>query len=430
MNEYDCLENPSNEDLEPLDEYLESLSAKELKEKYFDQTISNFLSLPKELAESKRWIFWKKILRKNKDGLEKWTKPPCNRFGQDIDCYNPQEWHTLEDALSIWKENQDTVCGLGFVFTPDLGLVAIDLDSINTRILDNPFNGWLKKFNSYVELSQSMNGLHIIVKGKKPGTDCKKGNVEIYDRHYFAITANMYTVSNEIREAQDVINEFYKAYFHEEDKTQEREKKEQFKPFSSPVFYSSNIEDEKIIEVATRARNGQKFSALMAGNFSGYPSQSDADLALCGILAFYTQDIAQIERIFSSSGLCREKWEDRADYRKRTIEKALKSTRGKFNWRDNKMNTTAIQDLESLCEQKQDNETSSFKIDKVIRKTEGAVLIRFADVDCIRECWLGKKNILGFDKEKMVLTIPAWTMRKIKADESNRVLESSEVEIE
>jgi hypothetical protein len=43
-----------------------------------------------------------------------------------------------------------------------------------------------------------------------------------------------------------------------------------------------------------------------------------------GILTFYTQDEAQLERIFSSSALGRrEKWRRRDDYRKRTIRKAL-----------------------------------------------------------------------------------------------------------
>lgn len=412
-NEYDCLENPSNEDLEPLDEYLESLSAKELEEKYFDQTVSSFLSLPKELAESKRWIFWKKILRKNKDGSEKWTKPPCNRFGQDIDCYDSQEWHTLEDALQVWKENQDTVCGLGFVFTPDLGLVAIDLDSINTRILDNPFNGWLKKFNSYVELSQSMNGLHIIVKGKKPGTSCKKGNVEIYDKHYFAITANMYEpISNEIREAQDVINEFYKTYFPDEDKTQEKEK-EQGKPFSSPVFYSPVVEDQRIIEVATRARNGQKFLSLMAGNISGYPSQSDADLALCSILAFYTQDVAQIERIFSGSGLCREKW-NRADYRKSTVEKAINNTFSKFDW-SKPMNLD--EKLAKKLVKSEVKKTVELVFENVLEMTEKAykITIQGAQIGLngLVSVWIPKSEIKDYLEEKSSFVIESWLFGKL-----------------
>jgi primase-polymerase (primpol)-like protein len=50
-----------------------------------------------------------------------------------------------------------------------------------------------------------------------------------------------------------------------------------------------------------RAANGEKFAKLWSGDVSGYPSQSEADLALCGILAFWTRDRAQIDRLFRQS---------------------------------------------------------------------------------------------------------------------------------
>ncbi len=50
--------------------------------------------------------------------------------------------------------------------------------------------------------------------------------------------------------------------------------------------------------------------------------QSEADLGLCGLLAFYTWDDAQIDRLFRQSDLYRPKW-DREDYARRTIKKVL-----------------------------------------------------------------------------------------------------------
>src|SRR5699024_905863 len=47
-----------------------------------------------------------------------------------------------------------------------------------------------------------------------------------------------------------------------------------------------------------------------------------ADQALCNLIAPYTQDYEQIDRIFSNSGLYRDKW-DREDYKINTIEKAV-----------------------------------------------------------------------------------------------------------
>jgi putative DNA primase/helicase len=71
------------------------------------------------------------------------------------------------------------------------------------------------------------------------------------------------------------------------------------------------------------AKNGDKARRLWDGDIAGYKSQSEADLALCQILAFWThKDAERIDRLFRQSGLNRDKW-DRPDYLKRTIEKAI-----------------------------------------------------------------------------------------------------------
>src|SRR5215204_5335498 len=86
---------------------------------------------------------------------------------------------------------------------------------------------------------------------------------------------------------------------------------------------SAPLSDEEIIERARAAANGAKFMRLWAGDTSEHGGDdSAADLALLGILGFWTQDPAQLDRIFRRSGLYREKWE-RADYREGTIIQAL-----------------------------------------------------------------------------------------------------------
>ncbi len=87
--------------------------------------------------------------------------------------------------------------------------------------------------------------------------------------------------------------------------------------------------DEEILALCRKARNAAKFADLYdAGDTARYDGDdSSADLALMSILAFYTQDPAQLERLFSSSVLGRrQKW-SRADYRRRTIDKALGNLR-------------------------------------------------------------------------------------------------------
>ena len=86
-----------------------------------------------------------------------------------------------------------------------------------------------------------------------------------------------------------------------------------------------SISDAELLEKMKQAKNGAEFTALWSGDISGYPSHSEADLALCNKLAFWTgRNAEQIDRLFRQSGLMRPKW-NRQDYRTDTIERAIKS---------------------------------------------------------------------------------------------------------
>jgi hypothetical protein len=85
----------------------------------------------------------------------------------------------------------------------------------------------------------------------------------------------------------------------------------------------NDLTDEKVIALARDAKNAGKFEALWSGDTSGYASHSEADQALISLLAFYTQDEVQLDSLYQRSNLCREKWINRPDYRRRTIQRAL-----------------------------------------------------------------------------------------------------------
>lgn len=89
--------------------------------------------------------------------------------------------------------------------------------------------------------------------------------------------------------------------------------------------HSSPLEDQIIIEKLNRAKNKNLFQSLFYhGDCSRYNGDhSRADLALISLIAFYTQDSVQIQRIFEMSALSRGKWKDREDYRRRTIDQAI-----------------------------------------------------------------------------------------------------------
>lgn len=91
-----------------------------------------------------------------------------------------------------------------------------------------------------------------------------------------------------------------------------------------------SLDDNAIIAKAQAAKDGRSFQQLFGGDWVGYPSQSEADQALCNKLAFWTgKDPARMDRIFRISGLYRPKWDERhgaKTYGETTIERAIEGT--------------------------------------------------------------------------------------------------------
>jgi len=91
----------------------------------------------------------------------------------------------------------------------------------------------------------------------------------------------------------------------------------------------NDLSDAEVLAKAGQASNGEAFEKLWAGDTSDYASGSEADLALCSRLVFWTSgDSDRIDKLFRQSGLYRPKWEERhysdgRTYGQATIEKAL-----------------------------------------------------------------------------------------------------------
>lgn len=82
---------------------------------------------------------------------------------------------------------------------------------------------------------------------------------------------------------------------------------------NTQLRHHSYLDDDAVISHAEEASNGDKFKKLYAGDWEElYDSQSDADMALLSILAFWCGcDEEQMDRIFRTSGLMRDKWDRR-----------------------------------------------------------------------------------------------------------------------
>ena len=78
----------------------------------------------------------------------------------------------------------------------------------------------------------------------------------------------------------------------------------------------SILTDEEVLNKAKSGKNGDRFTSLYEGDWLRVGdsdinwSHSEADIALCGFLAFYCRgDMAQMDRLFRESGLMRDKWD-------------------------------------------------------------------------------------------------------------------------
>lgn len=290
--------------------------------------LSMYEQIPLELKKRPQWVLWKLEKRNGVD-----TKVPYAATGDRADSSNPSTWTSFQDALSALQRSSGQYNGLGYVFSADDPFTGIDLDSDSGKgpfccmhdegmlgELTDEASAIIDYLDSYAEYSQSGTGVHIIVEARKlPGWKSRTGNFEIYDSgRFFVMTGDHLEGTPKTVEPRQAEVEWVYELFFGKPKQEEKERgPEQIAPLQSPP-----MDDNSVLSIAQKAANGSKFSALYAGDWSVYGSQSEADQALCNLLAFYTQDPGQIDRLFQQSGLYREKW-DRDDYKWATVWKAI-----------------------------------------------------------------------------------------------------------
>ena len=271
-----------------------------------------------ELAERRQFVGWR--YAPNPDG-GKPKKPPINpHTGKYANDTAPETWGTFTEAERA--ATRHGLPGVGFVFTQEDPYAGVDLDDCRdseTGELEKWAERIVTAFGSYAEVSPSGTGVKIICRGRLPDwAGNRRGNIEVYDQaRYFTLTGRALERGKPIREAQRKLDALCRKLWPEPEESRGRGP-------GSPA-QAVDLGDEELLERARRARNGWKFAALFdRGEVGRYRSQSEADMDLCGLLAFWTnRDAGRMDRLFRSSALMRQKWE-RGDYRRRTIETAIR----------------------------------------------------------------------------------------------------------
>lgn len=287
-----------------------------------------------DLKQHKIWLLWNYMPDKN----GKATKVPFSAYGgaTGTDDKYKDTWATYDEAETAM--HKCSASGIGFKVPKDIYFLDID-----HREMSDPFlQKFLDRHDSYAEMSPSGNGIHILGTcdaAKLPIVydESRQRNVlssEFYQKNS-NIGVELYIGSITNRFATytgNVINDLpltdgTDAVLVTLDEDMRRTDKGGEDPAEDDELMLFDI-----VAGLRKQKNAEKFIKLYdRGDFSDYGSQSEADAALCALIAFRVGDDPEaIDQVFRKSGLYRDKWE-RDDYREATIALGIKACHGVFH---------------------------------------------------------------------------------------------------
>lgn len=274
--------------------------------------------LTQTFGDQKRWVNWR--YKKTEKG--KITKVPYQINGYKASSIDSETWSTYEEALRVSPQ-------VGLVFEPDQLLLGIDLDhcleeGVIIHEQKESIEQFIKEANTYMEFSPSKTGLHLILKltASLQLVVNKHPPFEVYtSKRFFTVTNNPLQEALPVRTVTP-----YEAIALLSIIGYPWGKKKAQKKVTVPV--STSQDDTTILSKMFASKNGDKIKKIYQGDITGYPSDSEADLALCSHLAYWTGGNAeQIDRLWLNSPLgARGKTQTRKEnYRDITIKKAIDS---------------------------------------------------------------------------------------------------------
>ncbi len=317
-------------------------------------------NIPQPLKNEKRWTVWKSVDRH--DGKKPGKVPCYNHYNEQTGDYeerpanihNPNHLMTFDEAYKMLAAKKSPFSGMQYAldFNKELEdedrLIGVDLDDVLTpegdikpEILDI-----IRMFNSYTEFSPSRAGIRIFCYGKfSLNAGVKSGNFEIYqcDKLLTVTGDRIITTPETINEAQAAIDAFREKHFKEVDQIDE----------SKLPVTDVKFTDDQLKEKIRNSEKGRLFEKLHNKRAEPEDDLSAVDYAYCMTLVKFTQDEAQIDRLYRSSALMREKW-DRPDGRDKTgpITYGLRTIRKAIRYRGTDVYTsssekTSLADLEN-----------------------------------------------------------------------------------
>lgn len=286
-------------------------------------------NLPAALRESGLFCCWR---YEERDG--KRTKVPYNpKTGGRAQSTNPDTFAPLMTAMQ--RSGYD---GIGVGIFGTLGAIDIDHCIDDNGEVSEMALDVVNTMRGYTEVSPSGKGLRILFYADGFQYDKaryyinnQKAGLEVYiagcTQKYVTITGDAWTPGLDLEERGEQLAVVLEKYM--------QRPAERPTPPPTPAPSVSDLDDLDLIERAKQSKGGSSFSDLWAGNTFGYNSHSEADMALCNALAWWTNGDAQrVDRLFRQSGLYRaEKWDrpqSGSTYGAITIQNAVITCRGGY----------------------------------------------------------------------------------------------------
>ena len=318
----------------------------------------NFVNIPQELKSNASFCVWKKEKRSGKA-----TKVPYNpktgALARSNDASTFSDFGTAMKAYAMggWD-------GIGYRVSECIGAIDIDHCIRDDGSLNDVAASILGFFpDTYFERSPSGTGLRGFFRLAPDFAydktvyyiNNRKHGLEVYlpgtTNRFVTVTGDVYR-SGVVKRDDDALASVLDTFM--------RRRNQAINGSIEPCSY---LTDEQVIERASRSESGEKFRALYDGRWEElYDSQSDADMAFVSMLCFWCGCVEeQIDRIFRSSGLMRDKWDRQtgdATYGQITMRNAILSARTIYL----PVNTADVvdQEFENLDE---DEEHASFHPD-------------------------------------------------------------------
>jgi putative DNA primase/helicase len=279
-------------------------------------------NIPESLKGYPYWCLWR---YEEVDGRK--TKVPYQPREQLNRASSTNKEHFANYEIAAYSYEKYISDGIGIGIFDDIAAVDIDNCVDSAGCLSEMAQDIISVMDTYTEYSPSGKGIRIIFRApgfehdiKKYYINSKKHGLEIYiagcTNKYVTITGDaLNEKSVELRNAEIAL--ILGKYM----------RRQTAAPPLKNAPASTMLTDDEVIQKAHSAKNGAAFAALWHGDVSGAASQSEADLSLCNMLAFWCgRDDRQIDRLFRQSGLMRDKWDEkhgRDTYGNLTIEKAV-----------------------------------------------------------------------------------------------------------